>query len=142
MLKAAGLILNGQNENAVRCAEKAATFFRGRGVATFDPQQEKSPETPGVIVTFGGDGTLLIGARYALEYDVPLLGINLGTVGFLTEEDPEHLEEALTAILEEKYQMEARSLLRVLNARTGEEYHALNDAVITRGGYEIGRAHV
>lgn len=135
MLKAAGLILNGQNENAVRCAEKAAAFFRGRGVATFDPQQEKSPETPGIIVTFGGDGTLLIGARYALEYDVPLLGINLGTVGFLTEEDPEHLEEALTAILEEKYQMEARSLLRVLNARTGEEYHALNDAVITRGGY-------
>ena len=55
MLKAAGLILNGQNENAVRCAEKAAAFFRGRGVKTFDPQQEKAPETPGVIVTFGGE---------------------------------------------------------------------------------------
>ena len=135
MLKAAGLVLNSRNENAVRCAEKASAFFGRHGILTFDPQRDEAPGTPELIVSFGGDGTLLIGARYAMQYDIPLLGINLGTVGFLTEEDPGHLEEALTAITDGRYQLEQRSLLQILNPRTGEEFYALNDAVITRGGY-------
>ena len=135
MLKAAGLVLNGQNRSAVQCAEQAAAFFREHGIITFDPQTEDISSVPDVIVSFGGDGTLLIGARYAMKYDIPLLGINLGTVGFLTEEDPEHLTEALTAIMESRYQLEQRSLLHIRNPRSGEEFYALNDAVITRGGY-------
>lgn len=135
MLKAAGLILNRQNGNAVLCAEKASAFFRNHGILSFDPQREETTVRPDLIVTFGGDGTLLIGARFALKYDIPLLGINLGTVGFLTEEDPAHLEEALEAIVEGRFQIETRSLLQVCNSRTGETYIALNDAVITRGGY-------
>ena len=135
MVKTAGLILTSQNGSAVECAGRAACFFREHGVRTFDPQKEQAPEDPDMIVSFGGDGTLLIGARYAMYYDIPLLGINLGTVGFLTEEDPGHLEEALGAIIAGEYQLESRSLLHILNPRTGEEFDALNDAVITRGGY-------
>jgi NAD+ kinase len=135
MLKAAGLILNKQNADAVQRAEQAREFFQSHNIISFDPQHEETQVQPDVIISFGGDGTLLIGARYALQYDIPLLGINLGTVGFLTEEEPEHLEEALTAILEERYQIESRSLLHIYNSRTGESFHALNDAVITRGGY-------
>ena len=135
MLKAAGLILNRQNSKAVKYAGKAASFFRQHGIITFDPQQDDPEITPGIIVTFGGDGTLLIGARYALKYDIPLLGINLGTVGFLTEEDPDHLDEAIEAIVEGRYQIETRSLLSISNIGTGEQFYALNDAVITRGGY-------
>lgn len=135
MLKAAGLILNRQNENAVRCAEKAASLFRQYDVETFDPQTEEMGLRPDLILTFGGDGTLLIGARYALKYDIPLMGINLGTVGFLTEEDPAHLEQALKSITDDRYQIEERSLLTVKNTGTGEVFFALNDAVITRGGY-------
>ncbi len=130
-----GLILNRRNESAVRCAEKAAETFRKHGVDTFDPQTESYPEKPNLIVTFGGDGTLLIGARFAMKYDVPLLGVNLGTVGFLTEEDPVHLEEDMETLMTNQFQMEERSLLQVMNKRTGETYFALNDAVITRGGY-------
>ena len=63
------------------------------------------------------------------------MGINLGTVGFLTEEEPEHLSECLQAILNHEYQMEERFLLQVVMKRTGETFHALNDAVITRGGF-------
>ena len=135
MLKTVGLILNRQNEKAVKCAEKAAAYFGMNGVRAFDPQMENEESVPDLIVTFGGDGTLLIGARYAMEFDIPLIGINLGTVGFLTEEDPDHLEKAVRAIVSGQYQTETRSLLRVVNCGTGECFYALNDAVITRGGY-------
>ncbi len=135
MLKTVGMILNRQNEKAVLCAEKASLFLHKYNIDSFDPQQDKITDCPDLIITFGGDGTLLIGARYAMKYDIPLLGINLGTVGFLTEEEPGHIEEALQAIIEERFQVEERSLLRILNNGTGEVFYALNDAVITRGGY-------
>ena len=135
MVKTAGLILNSKNMNAVQCAGQAETFLHRHHIRTYNPQTEESTVTPDIIITFGGDGTLLIGARYAMKYDIPLLGINLGTVGFLTEEDPDHLNEALEAIIEERYQIESRSLLHISNPETGNEFYALNDAVITRGGY-------
>ena len=136
MLKAVGLILNRQNEKAVQCAEKATEIFRRYGIMTTDPQHDHpSAYSPELIVSFGGDGTLLMGARFAMNYDIPLLGINLGTVGFLTEQDPDHLEEALDSIINGRYQTEDRSLLHVRNVDTNESFYALNDAVITRGGY-------
>ena len=135
MLKTAGLILNSRNESAVRCADRASSFLSRHGILSFDPQTQYHTMKPDVIITFGGDGTLLIGARYALQYDTPLLGINLGTVGFLTEEDPDHLEDALNALISSNYQIETRSILHITNTRSGASFHALNDAVITRGGY-------
>ena len=99
MIKRIGLILNRKNAEAVRYAEQAASYLQGKGISPFDVQRESQNAAPDLIVTFGGDGTLLIGARYAVKYDVPLLGINLGTVGFLTEEEPKKLEESLQAII-------------------------------------------
>ena len=55
MLKAAGLILNRENSNAVRCAEKASEFLRQHGVQSFNPQQEDKGVRPDLIITFGGD---------------------------------------------------------------------------------------
>lgn len=135
MIRSAGFILNRRNGKAVTCAGKAAAFFQKNDIETFDPESDHPGREPGLIVTFGGDGTLLLGARYAMQYDVPLLGINLGTVGFLTEEDPDHLENALKAVVESHFHTEERSLLRVINSQTEESFFALNDAVITRGGY-------
>ena len=135
MIKTVGMILNRNKAEAVRYAEQAALYMKEKGIASSDVQNEPVSETPDLILTFGGDGTLLIGARYALEYDIPLLGINLGTVGFLTEEEPKRLEKALQSIINGEYQTESRSLLEIRNPRTGETFHALNDAVITRGGY-------
>ena len=70
-----------------------------------------------------------------MEHDIPLMGINLGTMGFLTEEEPEHLTECLQAILKHEYNIEERFLLEVKIPSTGEKFYALNDAVITRGGF-------
>ena len=135
MIHTVGLILNKKKADAVRYAEKAKAFLKEKDVYAFDVQHNPQEIIPDLIVTFGGDGTLLNGARYAMEYDIPLLGINLGTVGFLTEEEPKQLEKALQAIISGKYQTESRSLLKIGNPKTGETFFALNDAVITRGGY-------
>ena len=102
MIHTVGLILNEKKADAVRYAEKAKAFLKEKDVYAFDVQHNPQEIIPDLIVTFGGDGTLLNGARYAMEYDIPLLGINLGTVGFLTEEEPKQLEKALQAMISGK----------------------------------------
>lgn len=135
MIGSVGLILNQKSKDAVRCAESAAVFLQSNAIRTFNPQFDSSGDVPDMIISFGGDGTLLNGARYAMKYDVPLLGINLGTVGFLTEAESENVHQALSAILRKEYYTEPRSLLHIVNSQTNEAFYALNDAVITRGGY-------
>ena len=94
MFRKIGLIMNPEKKEAVEMARIADTFFRSHGISISYPEND-SPKSgnPDLILTFGGDGTFLAGARIAMEYDIPLMGINLGTVGFLTEEEPEHLHE-------------------------------------------------
>ena len=131
-----GLIMNPDKPEAVRMAQVAESFFIENGIfVSLLQSDDADPRDTDLILTFGGDGTFLIGARMATEHDIPLMGINLGTVGFLTEEEPEHLVECLQAILNHEYRMEERFLLQVQNSRTGETFYALNDAVITRGGF-------
>ena len=131
-----GLIMNPDKPEAVNMAGMADSFFQSHGIRTVF-LQNGSHDVNGtdLILTFGGDGTFLIGARTAMEHDIPLMGINLGTVGFLTEEEPGHLAECLTSILNGQYNIEERFLLCVTTRRNNESYYALNDAVITRGGY-------
>ena len=127
-------LANDQRMEAAACAEKAAAFFREAGYQTFF-LSEKEPDRCGMIITFGGDGTLLAGAAYAMRMGCPLLGINLGTVGFLTEGDPARQDAILHRVLEGRYTLEERDLLRVSVEGDSSEYLALNDAVITRGGF-------
>ena len=128
--------MNPDKPEAVRMAQVAEIFFSENGITVSRLQNESTdPRDTDLIITFGGDGTFLIGARMAMEHDIPLMGINLGTVGFLTEEEPEHLAECLQAILNHEFQMEERFLLQIRIPRTGEFFYALNDAVITRGGF-------
>ena len=136
MFSKIGLIMNPDRADAVRMAKVAESFFSENGTAVCRlPGEGGDARGADLILTFGGDGTFLIGARIAMEHDIPLMGINLGTIGFLTEEEPEHLTECLKAILNHEYRMEERFLLNVRIPRTGESFCALNDAVITRGGF-------
>ena len=131
-----GLILNQNKTEAIRLAEAAASFFAENGIGT-ERLERDSEDGRGMdlILTFGGDGTFLSGARIAVKHDIPVLGINVGTVGFLTEEEPEQLQECLKSILAHDYRMEERAVLEVRNPQTGEMFTALNDAVVTRGGF-------
>lgn len=92
-----------------------------------------SAENCEAVLAIGGDGTFLRANSFALTYGLPLLGINLGTVGFLSEVEWEQIGAACRALAEERYTIESRMLLE---ARVGEKrFLALNDIVLSRGGY-------
>ena len=87
------------------------------------------------MIVLGGDGTLLAAARSVGKADIPLLPINLGSLGFLTEVKLDELFEGVNAVVDKKVQTDLRSVLYCEVIRKGErlsEYAALNDVVITK----------
>ena len=92
-----------------------------------------------LVVAVGGDGTLLHAARHVAPRNVPLLGINRGRLGFLTDISPEHLLDAIDAILAGDYLAERRLMLtaRLGDGGRTQAMVALNDVVVQKG--ETGR---
>ncbi len=82
------------------------------------------------VITAGGDGTVLKVAKSCAESGVPIMGINLGHVGFLTEEEPSRTESAIDALFSGEYRVEERTLLRA--EANGRSFVALNDVVAAR----------
>ena len=98
---------------------------------------EMEKELPGadMLICFGGDGTILHAARDAYPWDIPILGVNMGSVGFMVELEHGELEK-LAQIGTGKYATELRMMLDVAVRRGREVLRrdvALNDAVITKG---------
>ena len=95
-----------------------------------------SKTKPDCILVFGGDGTILRAVRNALNYCVPVLGVNLGHLGFLTEISLEELEKSLIALKNKKFKILSRMMLKVSLYRKNKSVVndlALNDAVISKG---------
>ncbi len=97
------------------------------------------PEQIDALLTLGGDGTLLRGARFLNGYSVPILGINLGRLGFLTSCSGEEFEEGVRRFARGEFEPEARMALAssVLD-RAGKEraqWLSLNDVVLHKGGF-------
>jgi len=91
-----------------------------------------------VAVTLGGDGTLLGVARLVAQYEVPILGINMGHVGFLTEIELGDLFADLESFHRREYEIDVRMMLEAKVIREEEilkEFLALNDVVITKGPF-------
>ena len=89
------------------------------------------------MVVLGGDGTVLQAARDAGQLHIPMIGVNLGTLGYMTEIEPEGLKEALDRLIAGDYQQESRMMLKgtvFLSEGCTEEDWALNDIVISRSG--------
>ncbi len=89
-----------------------------------------------LIIVIGGDGTLLSAARSLVDYEVPLLGINLGRLGFLTDVPPHDLQRTLDKILEGDFQEEHRALLHARIMRDHQQVSesvAFNDVVVHTG---------
>ncbi|MBK6779369.1 MAG: NAD(+)/NADH kinase [Gemmatimonadetes bacterium] len=95
-------------------------------------------EVPDALITFGGDGTLLRGARLLRGREVPILGVNLGRVGFLTTATRDQIREAFEALLTGRYVLERRLTLHatILSDEGGvrAEQLALNDVTVHKSG--------
>jgi len=88
-----------------------------------------------LVIAVGGDGTFLTGARAGADFDTPLVGVNLGRVGFLVDISPDAITSRLEAILNGRYKTEQRPLLQAAIIRNGEVIHrqtAVNEVVIHR----------
>ncbi|MDP3877281.1 MAG: NAD(+) kinase [Methylobacter sp.] len=88
-----------------------------------------------LVIAVGGDGTFLAAARAIVAYDIPLIGINLGRLGFLVDISPDELSDKLLYILQGHYTEEKRHLLRTKIIRDGQVIHeetAVNEVVIHR----------
>jgi NAD+ kinase len=98
------------------------------------------PDDPGdldLLVTLGGDGALLSGARWAAPAGTPVLGVNLGRLGFLTAVTLDEMDEALSRFAKGEVVLDTRMGLEVCPEHgdsQSECYYALNDAVLHRGG--------
>ena len=86
-----------------------------------------------IVVVFGGDGTLLNAARKYLNYDIPILGINMGNVGFLTDISTDNFEKTIKEVFDGNYKIEERNLV---SAKFGNNHlYGLNEVVIHSGAY-------
>jgi NAD+ kinase len=139
-----GFAYNPTSEAALDLRERAAGWCRMHGVDQWAAQasdiealRADLPRTD-VLFVLGGDGTFLRAARAVAEIDVPLLGVNLGKVGFLSKVEAEELEGVLARIAEREYAIEERMALEGRihpkgGEPTPERLVALNDIVIARG---------
>jgi NAD+ kinase len=113
-------------------SEPRLESFWTREVATFDSVNLDA------LITFGGDGTLLRGARLLGGRETPILGVNLGRVGFLTTATRETLDTALEALVTGKFEIERRQALRAaIRDAEGEirsTQMAMNDVTVHKGG--------
>ena len=97
------------------------------------------PDGIDALITLGGDGTLLRGARWLRGAKVPILGVNLGRVGFLTTCGTDQIGQALRSLASNDYVAEARMVLRATAVdgagANRQEWRALNDFVVHKGGF-------
>ncbi len=117
------------------CPVKIAREIRP-GSLTYTDADEVPAQTECILV-LGGDGTLIEAARDTVGLGIPLLGINLGSLGFLAEVETAGVRHALSLLIADQYQTEERMMLdgRLFRgAQCMDDSYALNDIVITRSG--------
>ncbi len=145
-----GIIVNMEKENALFQMEEIKNWLTEHGADVCIPDSAYDAtdkeliydflhgicNKANVILVLGGDGTLLLTARQAAPFGLPLLGINMGRVGFLAELEPgKELFHSLERLLRKDYKLEARMMILATVFRDGKEiaaYHCLNDAVFLR----------
>ncbi|MGH7737451.1 MAG: NAD(+)/NADH kinase [Candidatus Tyrphobacter sp.] len=123
------LYVDERRDEALALASRVRRAFEGRGYAVCATPDDDAK----LLITVGGDGTLLRAARFAVERDMPIIGINTGRLGFLTEfdeDDPRisHLPEYVASGLH------IESRVALLAEYGGKAHFALNDVVVRKGG--------
>ena len=126
-IKSATELLRSRGCN-VFCLSEKASFFDGLDIA---PISSDKLNHINIALVFGGDGTILKAGRLLIPYKIPILGINMGTLGYLTDSEPSSCLESVKNYLDGKYTTEKRCTLSV--NYNGNRYSAINEAVVYRG---------
>lgn len=130
------LIVNKDKEKAVVLAERISELLieNGAEILTNKVHDELFRECD-VAVTVGGDGTIIHSAKHAAKYSKPMIGVNVGRLGFAAEVEPDNIGD-LVRLLNNDYEIQNRILLDVTVKRSDgktENYIAVNDATLARG---------
>jgi len=129
-------------EKAGKTATLSSVSFLQDGIQD-EPSSVKLSDEIDCAIVLGGDGTIIQTANDLMTYDIPILGVNLGTLGFLAEIEEHNVQEALDRLFQDDYRIENRIMIEgetIYNTKVqdGEENnigYALNDVVITRKGF-------
>jgi NAD+ kinase len=129
--KVIALLVDMEREHARSIANRVGSDFRAAGFEVVDAARDVNAS---LLITVGGDGTLLRAARIAVKHDLPLLGINTGRLGFLTEldEDDPRLDDLPKLVTRGLFIDERTALEAEYGAR---RYFALNDVVVRKGEF-------
>lgn len=104
------LLVNASREEAKGAAETISRILGAAGIKIYTPADSDIPHVE-VVLVLGGDGTILRGAEFALKENIPLLGINLGHVGFMAEVEAFTFEKVSQAVIDKDYVLDPRMLL-------------------------------
>lgn len=147
-MKRVGVFAKRNHPDAAELAARVASWLQERQVEVFLEEELASdlntsgyseseiPSLVDMIIVLGGDGTLISVARAVGVLNTPILGVNLGSLGFLTEITRQELFKVLSEVLEGRYTVSDRLMLEAVVSRNGDvanRYQLLNDVVINKG---------
>jgi NAD+ kinase len=150
-IKSVGLVVKRDRPEAISIAKILARFLRSKHkiplaeteisktIGAEPVERHQLGDHADLIVVLGGDGTLLGVARLVASKGIPILGVNLGGLGFLTEVTIEESRAALERVLDGDYEVDRRIMLEAIVERASEElnraqsYQAFNDVVVGKG---------
>ena len=137
-IKKIGLVYNSRVQASLPLANEIGAWLKARDILTWVCSSEENQDdfhSADLVLTLGGDGSILRATQKAAPAGIPLLGINLGRVGFLTETQPDTWQTTLEQVLAGAAHIEERMMLCVSLIREGKVIAvetALNDAVVSR----------
>lgn len=142
------IVTNSQKDKNLTVTKSAQNYLLKKGMTCGVQDEEqlelpytdlaRIPENVECVLVLGGDGTLIQAARDVVKREIPLIGVNLGTLGYLAEVEQKNLFSALDALMEDRFEIEKRMMLTGTVTWKGTETQntelALNDIVICRQG--------
>jgi NAD+ kinase len=141
-MKRFGLVCHPNIAEAQRLSQAATVRLKELGVQAWtgsaweEDELLKRARGSDLLLSFGGDGTLVRLARLTAGLNIPILGVNLGRVGFLAELQPNDVVESLDALAEGRFWLEERMMLRAeleQDGGTAKPFEAINEVVVSRG---------
>jgi NAD+ kinase len=130
-IKSVGIIVKPSHAEALETARELSVWLGERQISA----KQKDFENVDLAIVLGGDGTMISAARQLQNLDVPVLGINYGSLGYITEFRIEELYDALDTVLAGNYELDKRVTLDVTHLHSGREQsknRVLNDVVINK----------